>query len=233
MTTTHRRTLAAVAGTAVLLIGLILTVVLRGGDSGSDTRRPDAAASATATPDPDAAPVLIPGRPGESAQVVAPEAVPTYRGQTYNTMDAWFLRMMIPHHTQALQMATLAADRAGNPQLKSLADRIKAGQAPEILRMRGWLEARDIDADAAHSQHETSMMAGMQTPEAMRDLASARGADFDRMFVAMMINHHEGAIKMATDVLLTGIDVEVEKIANDVAAEQAIEITRMRDLLAG
>ncbi|MEV7230702.1 DUF305 domain-containing protein [Polymorphospora sp. NPDC051019] len=229
MTSTHRRTIAAIAGAAVLVVGIVMAGFLRGDGDDTGAARPTAAASPT--PAEPAAPVVVPGRPGESASVLAPDQIPTNPGQTYNTMDTWFLRMMIPHHTQALQMATLAADRAENPGLVAIADRIRSSQAPEILVMRAWLEARGIDADAAGHGHQSEGMAGMQTPEAMRDLAAARGADFDRKFVAMMISHHEGAIRMATDVLRAGIDVEVEKLANDVAAEQAAEITRMRALL--
>ncbi|MEV0397416.1 DUF305 domain-containing protein [Polymorphospora rubra] len=231
MRSTHRRAVAAIAGAAVLVVGIVAAGFLRDGNGG-ESRADRPTATAPPTPTEPAVPVVVPGRPGESAAVVAPDQLPTRPGQTYNTMDTWFLRMMIPHHTQALQMAALAPDRAESPGLAALADRIRSSQAPEILVMRAWLEARGIDADADGHDHRTEGMLGMHTPEAMRDLAATRGADFDRKFVAMMISHHEGAIRMATDVLKTGIDVEVEKIANDVAAEQAAEITRMRALVS-
>ena len=72
----------------------------------------------------------------------------------------------------------------------------------------------------------------MQSPEAMRRLAAARGADFDRLFVQMMAEHHQGAVAMATDLLKVGADLTMSEFANSVATEQGVEITRMRELLA-
>jgi len=99
--------------------------------------------------------------------------------------------------------------------------------------MRGWLSARQLpENDPAHAGHDHGAMPGMQTPEAMRRLASARGAEFDRLFVAMMSAHHQGAIDMAVSVLKSGQDQQVESLATGIAAEQAAEINRMRQLLA-
>jgi uncharacterized protein (DUF305 family) len=175
--------------------------------------------------------VIVPGRPGESASVRPAEEVREGGVPRYNTSDAWFVRMMIPHHTQALEMAALAGERAADPRIRAMADRIRASQTPEIQVMRAWLAARRLSPDEAGHDHGT--MRGMQPPEALARLAAARGADFDRLFVTMMSAHHRGAVEMATTVLRSGQDLTIEELASSVAAEQAVEIDRMRELVTG
>ena len=180
------------------------------------------------------APVVMPGRPGEPATVDRAGRIPAAPAARYNSLDVLYVQMMIPHHTQALQMAALAPTRAGDARIKVLAERIRSSQVPEILRMRGWLTARGIDGgDGPSTGHDHGGMPGMQTPEALDRLAAARGASFDRLFVQMMIDHHRGAIEMSDNVLRVGVDTAVEEMATSAASEQAVEIGRMRDLLSG
>jgi len=218
-------------------LGAVAAVVVAGGavavavtaTSGTQTDgRPVSRPTGTATASEP--PVIVPGRPGESASTVPADQVTAPDGTTYTTMDAWFVRMMIPHHAQAVQMAGLAPSRARSPQIRALAERIAVGQAGEIDRLRAWLTARGLDDRL--SDHDHTTMRGMQSPAALRALAAAEGRAFDVLFVDMMAQHHQGAIDMATDVLRVGKDFEVEKLATDIAAEQAVEIARMRDALA-
>lgn len=177
-----------------------------------------------------AAPVIIPGGPGESARVVPGDQVDPVPTR-HNSMDVWFVRMMIPHHAQALQMADLAPQRAGDPQVRALADRIHSSQLPEIQALRGWLQARRLEPVDALGGHDHANMPGMQSEAALHRLAQARGTEFDRMFVEMMTAHHRGAVTMATDILRVGIDDTVREFANSIAVEQGVEIDRMRELL--
>lgn len=235
MTGTSRRRMVLVALVALLVFGGIAAIRSSSGGSSTHDRTP--AANGTPGPSPgddggQAAPVIMPGRPGESATVASPGQQVTPNRPQYNTMDAEYIRMMIPHHAQALQMAELVPDRAGDPRVKVLAERIKATQTPEILRMRGWLESYGLDPDADdRGGHDHGTMAGMQSPEAIARLAAARGAEFDRMFIEMMTDHHQGAIDMSIALLKVGVDITVEQIATAVASEQGIEIARLRDLL--
>ncbi|MGW0433538.1 DUF305 domain-containing protein [Micromonospora sp. NPDC003197] len=231
----HRRTIGVSALAVLLLVGGVGTGSRPDPARESPAREgpPRAGTPAATAPVDDrgersAESVIVPGRPGEPATVQPADAVSSTTGSRYNTMDTWFVRMMIPHHTQALRMATLAPDRAGDPRVRTLADRIRASQAPEILQMRAWLVARGLPSDEAGHDHGT--MRGMQSPEAMRRLAATTGAEFDRMFVTMMIDHHRGAIEMAINLLRVGVDVTVGEIATAVAAEQNVEIDRMRAL---
>ncbi|MGQ5261686.1 DUF305 domain-containing protein [Micromonospora sp. ZYX-F-536] len=231
MTSRRARTLALV--TLALVLPLVAFVVVRaGGDSGTRTAQPVSAPTSvapTASPVPTDLTVIAPGRPGESAATRPAHEVRDAGPAPHNSLDVWFVRMMIPHHAQALEMAELAPDRAANPTIRALADRIRASQGPEMGMMRGWLQTRGLPAEV--QGHDHGGMRGMQSPEAMRQLAAARGADFDRLFVRMMTEHHEGAIEMATNLLKVGSDLTLNEFANSLATEQTVEIGRMREVL--
>jgi uncharacterized protein (DUF305 family) len=217
-----------IGGVLLLVTVAVVALVATGGpDPGGSTGAPDPAASATGPS------VIVPGRPGEPARTVAPDDVKAPDGTTYGPLDAAFIRMMIPHHVQAVEMAALAPTRSANPQILAIAGRIKAAQVPEIAQLRAWLRARGLKEDGGADAHRHLTMRGMQTPDAMRALAAATGDTFDRTFVAMMSDHHQGAIDMAQDILIVVRDGQVEEIATAIATEQAIEIARMRDALGG
>ncbi|SBT43567.1 Uncharacterized conserved protein, DUF305 family [Micromonospora narathiwatensis] len=179
---------------------------------------------------PDAtAPVLLPGAPGEPAKTLQANEMSPLPRRSHNNADIRFVTMMIPHHEQALVMARLVADRGQNPQLKIIADRILAAQEPEIKVLETWLTDRGLDRNSG-GRHQHGM-AGIQSAEALELLTAARGADFDRMFVTMMIEHHQGAIDMAGEVLALGVDGIINEMATSVIAEQSAEINRMREAL--
>ncbi|TDC30920.1 DUF305 domain-containing protein [Micromonospora sp. KC213] len=227
MTARRGRILLVVTLSAVLLAALAFTLRPAG------RHAPVEAGTAVGVTPPAATSggpsVIVPGRPGEPVVARPADEVRVTGSPHYNSLDVWFVRMMIPHHQQALQMAQLAPDRAASPGIKAIADRIRGAQAPEIGMMRGWLSARGLSAEVPDHDHGT--MRGMQSPEALRRLAAARGADFDRLFVRMMTEHHQGAVTMATDLLGVGADQQLNEFANSVATEQAVEIDRMRALL--
>jgi uncharacterized protein (DUF305 family) len=228
MTWSRGRSLIGVA--AVLAVAAAALVAFS--DSGEPA--PDKASQPVAI-DPSAAPIIVPGQPGESAKVFPPGGTRAPRQPGPSVAEANFVRLMIPHHTQAVEMAALAPDRASNPQLVAIANRIRAAQVPEIAQFRAWLQLRKLSEQTGpggeHVDHGS--MRGMQSPEAMKRLADTRGAAFDKLFVEMMIAHHQGAIDMATDVLAHAVDVEIERMATGIAGEQTVEIDRLRDVLAG
>lgn len=235
MTLPRRRLVALLAGSLVVLAAGLVGWATAGRSGPPAQSTSDAAAAgggqrATSSP----VPVIVPGRPGEPAAVVPPDQLVAPDGTAYHALDAWFVRMMIPHHEQALQIAALAPGRAGNPQVVAIAERITAAQQPEIRQFRAWLTARGLaESDDRRPAHEHAGMPGMQPEGEIQSLAAAHGAAFDRMFVAMMSEHHQGAVQMATEVLRVGTNEQVAKMATDVAAEQSAEIGRLRDVLAG
>ncbi|NYE39472.1 DUF305 domain-containing protein [Streptomyces fulvorobeus] len=174
--------------------------------------------------------IVAPGKPGEPArQLSADEAREEAVPPAPNSADFRYARMMIQHHSQALVMTGLVADRAGSSTVKRFADRIASGQKPEIAAMEGWL--KNNGGDKRKRSHDHSRMPGMATEAQLDELRAARGRDFDERFLKLMITHHQGAVTMATEVLSEGNNVPVEEMATDVVAQQTVEIDRMRDLL--
>ncbi|MCG0285781.1 DUF305 domain-containing protein [Streptomyces sp. PSAA01] len=216
-TTLHTASLAAAVAAA-------LALVLTGCDAESD-------GGADAGKGKDGKPAVIaPGKPGEAAKKLsAEEAAKAGDDDSPNTADRSYVRMMIEHHAQALVMTDLADDRAESAKVKRLAERIAAGQKPEIEAMRAWQKTNGgapKGDDGAHEDH-AAKMPGMATAAELKRLHDAEGADFDALFLKLMIAHHRGAVSMATDVLAQGNNVRVEEMAGDVIAQQSSEIRRM------
>lgn len=157
----------------------------------------------------------------------------------HTAADVAFSRDMIPHHRQAVEMADLAAGRSSDPRVTALAAQITSEQGPEIAelvgRLRSWGEAVPDDSatDRGVMGQSGSSMAGMMTASDMAELADLRGADFDRRWLSMMIEHHAGAIAMARTELAAGTDRDSRALATDIVGAQESEIARMRSVLGG
>ena len=142
--------------------------------------------------------------------------------------DVMFAQMMIPHHQQAIEMADLAmANPSTSAEVKDLAEQIKAAQDPEIQTMNGWLRQWGAPTTAS-MDHGTG---GMMSEEDMASLKAAKGAEFNRMWLQMMIEHHRGAVTMAKDVLSTTETPDVKRLAQSVVDGQNKEIATMQGLL--
>ncbi|MEU4800376.1 DUF305 domain-containing protein [Streptomyces sp. NPDC023327] len=178
--------------------------------------------------------VIAPGRPGETAKKLTAKEAAGRRADddTPNAADFTYTQMMITHHGQALTMTRLVPRRAASGQVKRLASRIAAAQRPEIGAMKRWLKSHGGPrGHAGHGQgHDHAAMPGMATDAQLARLRAAKGKAFDRLFLKLMITHHDGAVTMATEVLSEGNNVQVEEMANEVVAQQTSEIGRMRQL---
>ncbi|WP_433374029.1 DUF305 domain-containing protein [Actinoplanes sp. CA-142083] len=172
--------------------------------------------------------MVLPGKPGDQPRVTDQEHVMAPGVDTYNTIDTTFVQMMIVHHGQAIDMAELAPDRAGDKQIRALAARIGAAQAPEVAWLRAWLHDRKLSESDPGHDHGT--MPGMQSPADLAALAGLHGAAFDRKFAAMMIAHHEGALEMAGDLVGGGADERLREVAGEMAVEQGSEIRRIQQI---
>lgn len=153
-----------------------------------------------------------------------------------NDADVVFAQSMIPHHEQAVEMAEIALDPTvgASPQVLDLATRIQQAQDPEIEEMTGWLtmwgEPMEMDMSGGS---EMSSMEGTMSAEDIDALGMARGAEFDQMWIEMMIAHHQGAISMAETVQAEGSNPDVLSLADQIIAAQQAEIDEMNALLAG
>jgi uncharacterized protein (DUF305 family) len=158
----------------------------------------------------------------------------------YTAADVRFMQHMIAHHSQALVMSALVPERTARPELRLLAERIEVSQRDEIAQMQRWLRQRGeaLPAEDAHvhaAMGHGELMVGMLTQQELDALARARGSDFDRLFLELMIKHHEGALIMVEELYrqpASGQEPELFVLASDVDADQRAEIQRMRRLLA-
>jgi uncharacterized protein (DUF305 family) len=154
---------------------------------------------------------------------------------TFNDADVAFAQGMIPHHQQAVEMATLAGTRAIDPEIKTLATQIKAAQQPEIDTLDGWLKAWGQPAAAASGHNMPGMsgaMPGMMSDQDMTGLKAATGAAFDKQFATMMIGHHNGAITMARDEQAKGVSPEAKALAGKIINAQQAEVTQLQKITA-
>lgn len=173
------------------------------------------------------------GSHGEAQPAAATE---TTTGTVIDDDDVAFARDMIAHHQQAVEMADLALSPTAeaSPQVRALAARIKAAQGPEIEQMTQWLVGWGQPvALADHDGHDMGTMTGMMTDEEMTQLAGAKGAGFDTLWLSLMIEHHRGATAQAAAAKTAGSDTGVIGLAERVITSQQAEIAEMQGLLDG
>jgi uncharacterized protein (DUF305 family) len=163
---------------------------------------------------------------------MAPVTIP--KGVIYTEADVRFMQGMIAHHAQAIFMSRMAAQHGANPRVLRLANKIDQSQVAEIRLMQDWLRRNGQFAPDTSSWH-TTPMPGMLTAQQLTMLDAAKGAEFDREFLTFMIQHHEGALKMVSDLFaapLAAQEVDVSVFANDVRNVQTVEIGVMQQMLA-
>ena len=151
----------------------------------------------------------------------------TSSNDAFSANDIMFAQMMIPHHEQAIEMSDIALQNSTNLEIRDLATKIKGEQAPEIELMESWTDSHMGSHMDSHAGH---MMDGMLSEEEINELKSARGVEFDRLFLEGMIKHHEGAIDMADDVD-DSKNPDVAKLAQSILITQRAEIELMKELL--
>ncbi|MBV6519913.1 MAG: hypothetical protein MNPFHGCM_00016 [Gemmatimonadaceae bacterium] len=155
-------------------------------------------------------------------------------GAIYTVADVEFMQGMIAHHAQAIHMSRMAEAHGASPRLLRLATKIDQSQVAEIRIMQQWLRHNEQFAPDT-SSWRTMMMPGMLSEEQLRSLDAANGVKFDRAFLTLMIQHHEGALQMVKDLFASpraGQEVDVNVFANDVVSVQTAEIGAMRQMLS-
>jgi uncharacterized protein (DUF305 family) len=180
--------------------------------------------------------------------VATPAAIAKARADSarypYTAADIQFMSGMIGHHSQAIVMAGWAPSHGASESVRILCSRIINAQTDEIVAMQRWLRDRNQPVPVAsptgmkmmmNGMEHDMLMPGMLTEAQMKELDAARGAQFDRLFLTYMIQHHKGAVSMVSDLFGTygaGQDELVFKFASDVNVDQTTEIARMEKMLA-
>ncbi len=184
-------------------------------------------------------PVIIqPGAPGEPSRRISAEEASDLAGIEYTQADVEFMQGMIAHHAQAVIMTDMLATRSEREDMHTLAKRISLSQEDEIKMMQEWLKAnrQDTTAMGDHHDHDGMLMPGMLTPEQLSQLENTSARDFDRLFLELMIAHHQGALVMVDDLLSKSGAAQESTIfafTADITSDQSAEIDRMGALLAG
>ena len=188
-----------------------------------------------------ARPVVVqPGAPGKPSRTLPPSTKATLPPRSQ--ADVEFMQGMIMHHSQAVEMTALIPSHTENKDLRSLGARISSSQSDEIKFMQRWLAARGESVSMATPgisdmdmlRQPMALMPGMLTPEQMEVLRKAKGAEFDRLFLTGMIQHHNGALTMVKDLFDTagaGQDADIFDFATDADNTQRAEIRIMRSML--
>lgn len=147
----------------------------------------------------------------------------------YSMNDIMFAQMMIPHHEQAVELATIAETNTTNPAILDLAARIKNAQQPEIEQMQAWLDDDNAGMDMSHNM----AMPGIVSDEDMATIRAAKDAEFDSLFLTHMIAHHKGAIEMVNDLVADSANPEVKALGQAIVKAQTAEIDEMQTMLDG
>jgi uncharacterized protein (DUF305 family) len=184
--------------------------------------------------------VVQPGAPGQPSKVLSPDTHATVPPVAHADVD--FMQGMIMHHSQAVEMTALIASHTTNPDVRSLGAKISSSQSDEILFMKRWLAARGQATSTSMpgmtgmdmSGNAMAPMPGMLTPAQMTTLRAAHGAQFDHLFLTGMIQHHNGALIMVSDLFNSagaGQDADLFNFATDADNTQRAEIRIMQGIL--
>ncbi|MGL5816336.1 MAG: DUF305 domain-containing protein [Phycicoccus sp.] len=231
MTTTALSAPAARARRCTPAVLTAVAVVLAlAGCTDDDARLP-----AATGPSP-SVPVLQPGEPGQpNRTLTGPEATPAVT-PTASAADTRFLQEMIVHHSQAVVMVEAVLPDLTDAQVTSIASRIADEQQPEIRSMSTWLEGRGqpVPPEATNPNlvdHDSHSMPGMASEAEVQRLAAATGVAADRLFLTLMIRHHQGALSMVERHAPNSSDVQVEKTAAEIFSTQSKQIGQLQGML--
>ena len=180
------------------------------------------------------APIVQPGAPGMPSKTL-PASTTASKPQV-SQADVQFMQGMIMHHSQAVEMTALIPSHTENTKLRELGAKISSSQTDEMNFMRRWLVVRGEPVSMAMPGMDMSgmMMPGMLTAGQMEALRRAKGAEFDRLFLTGMIQHHEGALTMVKQLFAAPgacQDADLFQFATDADNSQRAEIKIMQGML--
>ena len=188
-------------------------------------------------------PIIQPGPPGKPSKILDAEKATNIANTSYIEADVDFLQGMIIHHEQAIVMSEMADERTNNKSILDLAKRIDVSQKDEINFMESWLkdrdefkqeEHKDSHDHHSHGMHSHVNMVGMASPKQLNDLSNSDSTNFDRLFLKLMISHHDGALEMVEELKKypgNTYDPILNEFVSDLINDQGVEIERMNTLL--
>lgn len=159
--------------------------------------------------------------PADPGSAVSPE---------HNAADVQFVKMMVPHHQQALRMAEIVLPKPGlDPQVRQMTEKIQREQGPEIATMQSWLAT--WNAGPAMSLEQAQGMKGLLSPDDLAELERADGTTAATLFLQQMIEHHEGAVSMSRPEIEGGANPQAQQLAQSIVQSQQQQIQQMQSML--
>ena len=166
-------------------------------------------------------------------------------------VDIGFAQDMSVHHRQAVLMAGMARDRSTDPVIQSLAFDIETSQLEQVGRMQGWLSLWNaaplptgrymtwmpdtsmpgMTHSSGHGTEGLATMPGMASPADLEQLRAASGAQFDVLFLQLMLRHHQGGVPMATYAAEHAETAQLRNLAEKIVISQGAESRYMADLI--
>ncbi|MEV4095855.1 DUF305 domain-containing protein [Streptosporangium saharense] len=191
------------------------------------------------------APLALTAGPSAGAPAVVVTDVPN--GE-HNAQDVLFAQRMIQHHRQTLIMAELARKRATNPEVRATAERIERTQTAEIAQLTAWLKEWGDQVPApdpcmSPGNGDKDCRGGddvgpgadrgpyVMDPADLEALSRASDADFDRMFLNLMIRHHSDEMALAGIEQRDGLSPRAKALAASITKARTAEIIHMRSML--
>ena len=187
--------------------------------------------------------IIQPGLPGQESKRIDALMATDIAGASFVKADVDFLQGMIVHHRQAILISEFAENRTNNKSILDLADRIESSQDDEIDFMESWLLDRGQSIESSMSGHKAEKgdhseqhlnMAGMASPSELKELEESESTSFDKLFLKLMINHHDGALEMVKTLKKfpgNSYDPNFDEFVSELINDQAIEIERMNAIL--
>ncbi|MFE3253729.1 DUF305 domain-containing protein [Streptomyces sp. NPDC059209] len=172
----------AVRGTAAALLAALLVLTGCSADPPADKKRPTAPAAPSPSPD----------------------------GTLSGATDAAWIQLMTPMNEGAVELLTMAADRAADPRLRSWASELAGAHRAELGRMRPLLKELGLPSTNVHEGHE---MPGMVTPGDLTQARAAEGAAFDKVFVVQIREHLEHSARVSRSEVDAGSEAAARKLA--------------------
>jgi len=159
--------------------------------------------------------------------------------------DLHFIDMMIMHHRQGTATGRLAERKGSTTALKAFAKKTADDQEKELLELKKhrdhwYAGAPEMDHSqmmaqmpgmSGHGNMKMDMKMDMQGD--MAKLQAATGKQFDRLFLDMMIPHHQMAIAMSKEAVTKAEHAEIKEMARLTVVKQQGEIVEMNRLKGG
>ncbi|MCK2213994.1 DUF305 domain-containing protein [Actinomadura sp. ATCC 31491] len=146
-----------------------------------------------------------------------------------NADDVMFVQMMVQHHRQGIEIAGLGAERAKNPEVRTLTAAIETTQQDEVEMMLRWLH--DWEQPLRAGEHAHDHHGGLPETDAERIRALRTSRHFERDLLNLLIAHQDAAVRMAQAEAASGVNPDAKAWAERVETSRRGQVELMTKLV--